>query len=123
MLETVGLMVEAVIKTVIENHKELPEECRQANVAISTFVKKSLTFLDRGAVFNWIYQAVIAYDSNEPKMLREYKNTLLLIVCEHEHWLPLNLPVLMDLNNQIRRVEYQPPPITTVSSTGLFFVF
>lgn len=76
--------------------------------------------MDRGAVFNWIYYVVKTYDENDSKTLRDYKNTLLTVLCEHEHWLPLNLPVLLNTRNEIQRITSQPSHQDT--STGLLFI-
>ncbi|CAI4230988.1 unnamed protein product [Auanema sp. JU1783] len=107
LMEQMTSLFEVVIPHIIVKHKEIPEECRSANTAVAYFMRCSLSFLDRGIVFKWFHFAVQRLDDHESKILREYKNDFLTILTQHEHWLPLCLPVLLDGKNQIQRMHYQ----------------
>ncbi|KAK6034165.1 hypothetical protein COOONC_28321 [Cooperia oncophora] len=41
-------------------------------------------------------------------VIRDFKLDVLTIISQHEHWLPLCLPVVIDSQNQIQRVVNQP---------------
>lgn len=57
-----------------------------------------LTFGGRTSVFNLIYYYVDKVDRAEAAALRDYKLELVRVLSEHEHWLPLSLPVAFAAN-------------------------
>ncbi|CAD6184343.1 unnamed protein product [Caenorhabditis auriculariae] len=106
LLEQMGQVLEVGVPQMLAKHREIPEECRCANLAFSYFVRFSLSFVDRGTVFKWIHFYISRLDDSDFKVLREYKADFLTILCMHEHFLPLNLPVLINSQNHIQRVTY-----------------
>lgn len=49
--------------------------------------------MDRGYVFSLIKMYLEHFSPGDPIVLHVYKFTLLRVVCSHEHYIPLNLPV------------------------------
>jgi hypothetical protein len=49
--------------------------------------------MDRGAVFGLAGHYVARFSSAEHAALSEYKFTFLRSICNHEHFIPLNLPL------------------------------
>nr|XP_033705186.1 dedicator of cytokinesis protein 11-like [Tursiops truncatus] len=49
--------------------------------------------MDRGFVFNLINDYISGFSPKDPKVLAEYKFEFLQTVCNHEHYIPLNLPM------------------------------
>ncbi|MFH4983021.1 hypothetical protein AB6A40_009730 [Gnathostoma spinigerum] len=92
--------VEKIIELIKTKHREFPVECRSANIAIAYFLRCSLSFVDRGSVYEWIYFVVSKLDEDDWKEFREFKLELLRILVGHEHWLPLCLPVLFDAHGE-----------------------
>uniref|UniRef100_A0A1I7X489 PH domain-containing protein n=1 Tax=Heterorhabditis bacteriophora TaxID=37862 RepID=A0A1I7X489_HETBA len=140
ILDQIGNLIETLVHQYIAKHRELPDECRLANTAVafllrvcipfyffikffssfffgfSSFFQCCLSFTDRGIVFKWIYFIVQRLDDNDSRVFREYKTDVLTIITQHEHWLPLCLPVLIDSRNQIQRVNYQSTLTDTASN-------
>ncbi|KAG9278538.1 dedicator of cytokinesis protein 10 isoform X6 [Astyanax mexicanus] len=73
--------------------KELPEETRSANLAVAAFVKRCFTLMDRGFTFKLINSYVSNITAGDNKMLCEFKFEFLKEVCNHEHYIPLSLPI------------------------------
>lgn len=76
-------------------HKDLPVETQTLNKSLSMFVKRCLSFMDRGFVFKLIRLYIDRFTSSDPRTLHEYKFAFLQEICSHEHYVSLNLPFLM----------------------------
>ncbi|XP_055550318.1 dedicator of cytokinesis protein 9 isoform X4 [Wyeomyia smithii] len=81
-------------------HKDLPLETEQLNRSMSVFVKRCLTFMDRGFVFRLIRIFMDRWGPGDSRILQEYKFSFIREVCSHEHFIPLNLPFLLSPNNR-----------------------
>ncbi|XP_077970747.1 dedicator of cytokinesis protein 9-like isoform X3 [Styela clava] len=68
------------------------DEVCNANLSIAQFVKNCFTYVDRGFVFKLINHYLVNFNANDPKVLFEFKFEFLRVVCNHEHYIPLNLP-------------------------------
>lgn len=64
----------------------------RANIGLATFIKHSFSFMDRGVVFRIIDKYLEYFDNNDVELILEMKLEFLSKVCEHEHFIPLNLP-------------------------------
>uniref|UniRef100_A0A7M4EKB8 Dedicator of cytokinesis 11 n=1 Tax=Crocodylus porosus TaxID=8502 RepID=A0A7M4EKB8_CROPO len=87
------LLLLALIPHVTIRYNEIPEESRNVNFSLANFLKRCLTFMDRGFVFILISNYVSGFSPKDPKILVEYKFEFLQTVCNHEHYIPLNLPM------------------------------
>ncbi|XP_051876848.1 dedicator of cytokinesis protein 11 [Pristis pectinata] len=90
---TVQSLLLAIIPHVSLRYGEIPEECRNVNISWAHFMKRSLTLMDRGFIFNLINDYVSCFSPKDPKAFIEYKLDFLQIICNHEHFIPLNLPM------------------------------
>lgn len=84
-----------LVPYLFSRHKDLPNETQVLNKSLSLFVKRCLTFMDRGFVFKLIRLYLDRFSSSDPRILYEYKFAFLHEVCTHEHYVPLNLPMLV----------------------------
>ncbi|XP_029330553.1 dedicator of cytokinesis protein 10 isoform X9 [Mus caroli] len=78
---------------VIWKCKEAPEETKRANHSVARFLKRCFTFMDRGFVFKMVNNYISMFSSGEFKTLCQYKFDFLQEVCQHEHFIPLCLPI------------------------------
>nr|XP_048315315.1 dedicator of cytokinesis protein 10 [Myodes glareolus] len=78
---------------VIWKYKEAPEETKRANHSVARFLKRCFTFMDRGFVFKMVNNYISMFSSGEFKTLCQYKFDFLQEVCQHEHFIPLCLPI------------------------------
>ncbi|XP_076837011.1 dedicator of cytokinesis protein 10 isoform X3 [Brachyhypopomus gauderio] len=89
--------VETLIMTVSDHiywkSKEQLEETRVANQAVAAFVKRCFTLMDRGFTFKLISNYINMIAASDNKMLCEFKFEFLREVCNHEHYIPLSLPI------------------------------
>lgn len=83
---------------IVEHHRRFAAETRSANVAIAYFSKYCLNLTDRGVVFGIIHELIRKYDLAESGFPRRYKLEFLQLLASHEHWIPINLPILLDSN-------------------------
>nr|XP_008177201.1 dedicator of cytokinesis protein 11 isoform X3 [Chrysemys picta bellii] len=83
----------AIIPHVTIRYSEIPEESRNVNFSLANFLKRCLTFMDRGFIFNLINDYISGFSRKDPKILVEFKFEFLQTICNHEHYIPLNLPM------------------------------
>uniref|UniRef100_A0A7M4EKD4 Dedicator of cytokinesis 11 n=1 Tax=Crocodylus porosus TaxID=8502 RepID=A0A7M4EKD4_CROPO len=103
------LLLLALIPHVTIRYNEIPEESRNVNFSLANFLKRCLTFMDRGFVFILISNYVSGFSPKDPKILVEYKFEFLQTVCNHEHYIPLNLPMTF------AKASWHRPPSQTIS--------
>ncbi|XP_053329057.1 dedicator of cytokinesis protein 11 [Spea bombifrons] len=94
----------SIIPHVTIRYGEIPEESRNVNMSLANFIKRCLTFMDRGFVFNLINDYMSGFSPKDPKILTEYKFEFLQTICNHEHFIPLNLPMVF-AKPKLQRVQ------------------
>ncbi|XP_045020544.1 dedicator of cytokinesis protein 10 isoform X11 [Bubalus bubalis] len=77
----------------IWKNKDALEETKRANHSVARFLKRCFTFMDRGFVFKMVNNYISMFSSGDPKTLCQYKFDFLQEVCQHEHFIPLCLPI------------------------------
>uniref|UniRef100_A0A1X7U0L2 DOCKER domain-containing protein n=1 Tax=Amphimedon queenslandica TaxID=400682 RepID=A0A1X7U0L2_AMPQE len=76
----------------------ITQSCNDTNnglkgiVSVAKFIKQCFSFIDRGLVFNFIDKSIEVLDSFDTQFVSELRLDFLSYVCEHEHFIPLNLP-------------------------------
>uniref|UniRef100_A0A8C1A043 Dedicator of cytokinesis protein 10 n=1 Tax=Castor canadensis TaxID=51338 RepID=A0A8C1A043_CASCN len=78
---------------VIWKYKDALEETKRANHSAARFLKRCFTFMDRGFVFKMVNNYISMFSSGDLKTLCQYKFDFLQEVCQHEHFIPLCLPI------------------------------
>ncbi|XP_061734546.1 dedicator of cytokinesis protein 10 isoform X6 [Nerophis ophidion] len=86
-------LVETVSDHIFWKNKDLAEESRSANSAVAAFVKRCITLMDRGFTFKVISNYISMIPGTGSKVLCELKFEFLREVCNHEHYIPLSLPL------------------------------
>ncbi|XP_068124065.1 dedicator of cytokinesis protein 9 isoform X4 [Hyperolius riggenbachi] len=90
---TVETLVNMLMPHITQKYKDNPEASRNANQSLAFFIKRCFTFMDRGFAFKQINNYMSFFAPGDPKTLFEYKFEFLRVVCNHEHYIPLNLPM------------------------------
>ncbi|XP_037912923.1 dedicator of cytokinesis protein 9 isoform X4 [Hermetia illucens] len=93
-------LVQVLTPYLISRYKDLPVETQHLNKSLSIFIKRCLTFMDRGFVFKLIRFYMERFQPGDPRILQEFKLSFLQEVCQHEHYVPLNLPFLLSPKNR-----------------------
>uniref|UniRef100_A0A4W3HCZ3 Dedicator of cytokinesis 9 n=1 Tax=Callorhinchus milii TaxID=7868 RepID=A0A4W3HCZ3_CALMI len=88
---TVETLVNMLMPHITQKYKDKPEEARNANHSLAVFIKRCFTLMDRGFVFKQINNYIKWFSPGNPKILFELKFEFLRVVCNHEHFIPLNL--------------------------------
>ncbi|KAK3545989.1 hypothetical protein QTP70_019305, partial [Hemibagrus guttatus] len=83
---------------------EIPEEARCVNISLANFIKRCLTFMNRGFAFSLVNDYMCGFSQKDPKALTEMKFYFLMAVCNHEHYIPLNLPMAFG-RTRLQRVQ------------------
>ncbi|XP_048348400.1 dedicator of cytokinesis protein 9 isoform X8 [Sphaerodactylus townsendi] len=89
----VETVVNMLMPHITQKYRDNPEASKNANHNLAVFVKRCFTFMDRGFVFKQINNYVSFFAPGDPKTLFEFKFEFLRVVCNHEHYIPLNLPM------------------------------
>ncbi|XP_055683113.1 dedicator of cytokinesis protein 9 isoform X1 [Lutzomyia longipalpis] len=93
-------LFQVLIPYIISRHKDLIAETQALNRSLSVFVKRCLTFMDRGFVFKLTRLYMDRFSPGDPRTLQEFKFSFLQEVCSHEHYVPLNLPFILSPKNR-----------------------
>lgn len=96
-----------LVPYLFSRHKDLPIETQTLNKSLSIFVKRCLTFMDRGFVFKLIRLYIDRFATADPRALHEFKYVFIQEICSHEHYVPLNLPFLMSPKNRLPDILQQ----------------
>ncbi|XP_074048039.1 dedicator of cytokinesis protein 9 isoform X2 [Macrotis lagotis] len=89
----VETVVNMLMPHITQKFRENPEASKNANHSLAVFIKRCFTFMDRGFVFKQINNYISCFAPGDPKTLFEFKFEFLRVVCNHEHYIPLNLPM------------------------------
>nr|XP_061802809.1 dedicator of cytokinesis protein 9-like [Nerophis lumbriciformis] len=89
----IEILVNMLMSHITQKFKDNLDAARNANQSLAVFIKRCFTFMDRGFVFKQINNYMICFTPGDPKTLHEFKFEFLRIVCNHEHYIPLNLPM------------------------------
>ncbi|XP_045139700.1 dedicator of cytokinesis protein 9 [Echinops telfairi] len=89
----VETVVTMLMPHITQKFRDNPEASKNANHSLAGFIKRCFTFMDRGFVFKQINNYISCFAPGDPKTLFEYKFEFLRVVCNHEHYIPLNLPM------------------------------
>ncbi|XP_014914811.1 dedicator of cytokinesis protein 9-like isoform X3 [Poecilia latipinna] len=90
---TVETLVNMLMPHITQKYKDNLDASRNANHSLALFIKRCFTFMDRGFVFKQINNYMNCFVPGDPKTLFEFKFEFLRVVCNHEHYIPLNLPM------------------------------
>ncbi|KAK1789774.1 hypothetical protein P4O66_014925 [Electrophorus voltai] len=90
MVET---LVNMLMPHITQKYKDNLDAARNANHSLAIFIKRCFTFMDRGFVFKQINNYINCFMPGDAKTLYELKFEFLRVVCNHEHYVPLNLPM------------------------------
>ncbi|XP_020568675.1 dedicator of cytokinesis protein 9 isoform X8 [Oryzias latipes] len=90
MVET---LVNMMMPHITQKYKDNLDAARNANHSLAVFIKRCFNLMDRGFVFKQINNYVNCFMPADPKTLFEFKFEFLRVVCNHEHFVPLNLPI------------------------------
>ncbi|XP_034006987.1 dedicator of cytokinesis protein 9 isoform X3 [Trematomus bernacchii] len=89
----VETLVNMLMPHITQKYKDNLDAARNANHSLAVFIKRCFTFMDRGFVFKQINNYMNCFMPGDPKTLYEFKFEFLRVVCNHEHYVPLNLPM------------------------------
>uniref|UniRef100_A0A8B9KKM8 Dedicator of cytokinesis 9b n=1 Tax=Astyanax mexicanus TaxID=7994 RepID=A0A8B9KKM8_ASTMX len=89
----VETLVNMLMPHITQKYKDNLDAARNANHSLAVFIKRCFTFMDRGFVFKLINNYINCFVPGDPKTLYEFKFAFLRVVCNHEHFVPLNLPM------------------------------
>ncbi|XP_053160816.1 dedicator of cytokinesis protein 9 isoform X11 [Hemicordylus capensis] len=89
----VETVVNMLMPHITQKYKDNSEASKNANHSLAVFIKRCFTFMDRGFVFKQINNYISFFAPGDPKTLFEFKFEFLRVVCNHEHYIPLNLPM------------------------------
>ncbi|XP_037328853.2 dedicator of cytokinesis protein 9 isoform X6 [Pungitius pungitius] len=86
-------LVNMLMPHITQKYKDNLDAARNANHSLAVFIKRCFTFMDRGFVLKQINNYMNCFMPGDPKTLYEFKFEFLRVVCNHEHYVPLNLPM------------------------------
>uniref|UniRef100_A0A671WCM0 Dedicator of cytokinesis 9 n=1 Tax=Sparus aurata TaxID=8175 RepID=A0A671WCM0_SPAAU len=90
---TVETLVNMMMPHITQKYKDNLDAARNANHSLAVFIKRCFNLMDRGFVFKQINNYFNCFMPGDPKTLFEFRFEFLRVVCNHEHYVPLNLPM------------------------------
>ncbi|XP_063744753.1 dedicator of cytokinesis protein 9 isoform X9 [Eleginops maclovinus] len=90
---TVETLVNMMMPHITQKYKDNLDAARNANHSLAVFIKRCFNLMDRGFVFKQINHYINCFMPGDPKTLFEFRFEFLRVVCNHEHYIPLNLPM------------------------------
>lgn len=93
-------LIKSLIPYLFARYKDLAMETQQLNRSISQFIRKCLSLMDRGFVFQLIRYYMAQFTPGDPRILQEFKLSFLQEICQHEQYVPLNLPFVLNPKNR-----------------------
>ncbi|XP_037537707.1 dedicator of cytokinesis protein 11 [Nematolebias whitei] len=97
-------LVLSIMPHITIRHNEITEEARSINLSLASLIKRCLTFMNRGFAFGLINHYMCHFGLKDPKVLTEMKFEFLMTLCNHEHFIPLNLPMAFG-RTKLQRVQ------------------
>lgn len=97
-------LVLSIMPHITIRYLEIPEEARCINISLANFIKRCLTVMNRGFGFGLVNHYMCYFTLKDPKVLSEMKFEFLMTVCNHEHFIPLNLPMAFG-RTKLQRVQ------------------
>jgi len=91
--QTLLELTKIISNRIVTSWQNLVKETSKANESLATLFKQSFNLLDRGFIFKLINIYLSYFTSNDPKTLFECKFKFFRIICSHQHYIPLNLPL------------------------------
>uniref|UniRef100_A0A672JQU0 Dedicator of cytokinesis 9 n=1 Tax=Salarias fasciatus TaxID=181472 RepID=A0A672JQU0_SALFA len=110
---TVETLVNMMMPHITQKYKDNLDAARNANHSLAVFIKRCFNLMDRGFVFKQINNYSNCFMPGDPKTLFEFKFEFLRVVCNHEHYVPLNLPMPFGKGRILR---FQDSPNDTVET-------
>uniref|UniRef100_A0A0K0EU67 Dedicator of cytokinesis protein n=1 Tax=Strongyloides venezuelensis TaxID=75913 RepID=A0A0K0EU67_STRVS len=105
-LEAIKDFVQLLVDTICHRSQDLSRDAIiQANGSLMYFLRGCLSLADRGFIFELYHYAANKYDTYESKILRDLKFDLVQSLVYHEHFLQLSLPLLVDKDYNILRMD------------------
>ncbi|KAA8582816.1 hypothetical protein FQN60_006487 [Etheostoma spectabile] len=97
-------LVLSIMPHITIRHMEILEEARCINLSLANFIKRCLTVMNRGFAFGLVNHYMCHFGLKDPKVLTEMKFDFLMTICNHEHFIPLNLPMAFG-RTKLQRVQ------------------
>ncbi|XP_058808456.1 dedicator of cytokinesis protein 9 isoform X2 [Phymastichus coffea] len=91
--EKVELFVQVTSSHLANKCKEVPHESHALNKSLAQFLKRCLTFMDRGLTFKLISACIDKFAAGSSRLISDLKFNFLQIICTHEHFISFNLPM------------------------------
>ncbi|KAM9486349.1 dedicator of cytokinesis protein 9 isoform 2-T2 [Clarias gariepinus] len=113
---TVETLVNMMMPHITQKYKDNLDATRNANHSLAFFIKRCFTFMDRGFVFKQINNYINCFMPGDARTLYEFKFEFLKVVCNHEHYIPLNLPMPFGKG---RIMRFQAPYYSMESQSAL----
>lgn len=90
---------------IISRHKD-SDETQFLNRSLAIFVKKCITLMDRGFAFRLIRMYMDRFAPGDPRTLQEFKFNFLQEIFSHEHFVSLNLPIILKPKNRAELLQH-----------------
>ncbi|XP_067007867.2 dedicator of cytokinesis protein 9 [Anabrus simplex] len=99
-------LLQVLCPYITQKYKDMPLETQELNCSLAHFLKRCLTFMDRGYVFKLINSYMDKFNPGDTKTLYDYKFTFLQVICSHEHFVVFNLPLSHSRLGTKSRIDY-----------------
>lgn len=98
-------LFDVLVPYIVSRHKDC-DETQFMNKSLAMFVKKCITLMDRGFAFRLIRMYMDKFAPGDPRTLQEFKFNFLKVILSHEHFVSLNLPIILKTKNRTELVQH-----------------
>lgn len=98
--DRVEQLIKVLMPYITTRYEDLGEETHLLNRSLARFVRQCLSYMDRGFVYRLIRCYMGEFAPGNARILHEYKFNFLQEICQHEHYVPLNLPFVLNPKNR-----------------------
>jgi len=101
------MLIDVLLPYVTIKHKEMSSQVAKLNIAIAHFLKRCLTYMDRGFVLRLINLYINNLSTCDSSFVRSAKLFFIKIIISHEHYVSFNLPLQNGQISQGRSLHSQ----------------
>lgn len=87
------MIIDVLLPYVMNKHKDMSSQVSKLNLASAHFLKKCLTYMDRGFVLKLINLYVSSLSTCDSTFVINAKLLFMRVILSHEHYVSFNLPV------------------------------
>lgn len=101
-----NMLINVLLPYITNKHKEMSSQVTKLNMSIAHFLKRCLTYMDRGFIFRLINLYINNLSTYDSSFIKNAKLLFIKIIISHEHYILFNLPLQTPQNRSLNSQYY-----------------